>query len=106
VRLVVIALGLRDDQRVKAIVLRSVPCVDPSATIANLEPLIGEWDGQQHVLVTTLGGRLIGLARRDVLDATRHRRAVARLLALERRDSPRDLLRNAVSAEAIAFRAR
>jgi rhodanese-related sulfurtransferase len=116
---------LRDDQRVKAVALHSVPRVDPTATIADLEAVIGDWevvvvvgaddivvglvraeavgvaetlrvesvmqtapptvrpsisirelaksmddDGQQHVLVTTLGGKLIGLARRSDLDAT------------------------------------
>jgi rhodanese-related sulfurtransferase len=115
---------LRNDQRVQALTRRSVPRVDPSATIADLRAVIADWevvvvvggddvvvgvvraeavgvaetlrvdsvmqtapptirpsisirelaksmdhDGQQHILVTTLSGKLIGLARRSDLDA-------------------------------------
>jgi len=114
---------LHDDARAGAVTRHGVPCIAPTAKLAELHAMIGDWevavvvgeddvvvgavraeatrmardltvdvvmetapptvrpsipirelaksmdeDGQLHVLVTTLGGRLIGLVRRADLD--------------------------------------
>jgi CBS domain-containing protein len=63
------AVGVAETLRVESVMQTAPPTVRPSISIRELAKSM-DHDGQQHVLVTTLGGKLIGLARRSDLDAT------------------------------------
>jgi rhodanese-related sulfurtransferase/predicted transcriptional regulator len=62
------AVGTADTVTVDAVMQTAPATVRPSISIRELAQSM-DGDGQRHVLVTTLGGKLIGLVRRTDLDA-------------------------------------
>ena len=62
------AVGITDAVTVDAVMQTAPATVRPSISIRELAQRMDE-DGQRHVVVTTLGGKLIGLVRRNDLSA-------------------------------------
>ena len=62
------AVGIADAVPVDAVMQTAPSTIRPSISIQELAQSMDD-DGQRHLLVTTLGGKLIGLVRRDDLSA-------------------------------------
>jgi rhodanese-related sulfurtransferase len=63
------AIGTAETLTVASVMQTAPPTVRPSISIRELAQSMDN-NAQQHLLVTTLGGRLIGLVRRGDLDAS------------------------------------